>query len=445
MRMLIDRRPLRESPAFRRLWMTTGLSNIGTQMTVFAVTLQVYRLTRSPLAVGGVGLAAAVPAVTVGLLAGSVVDSADRRRLVLVCSSIQMALSGALAAQAFADFDRVWLLYVLVAANSTSGAINGPARRTFMPRLLPPALVPAGAALNMLTFHGSVIAGPALAGVVAGTLGLRACYLVDALSYTAALYGVARLPAMRPEGGPARPGLRAVGDGLRFIRRSKVLTGAFLSDLNATVLGMPIALFPAVNAERYGGSAHTLGALVAAPAVGGLVSAMLSGPVGQVRRPGRAQLLGNVIWGAALAGFGLAGPLWLAVTFLGVAGAADATSVVFRTAMVQVATPDRYRGRVAATEYVVGACCPQLGNFRGGALGSLTSVDVSAVTGGLSVIAGAAVLRLALPAFAHYSPDLAPAAPPEGRPAPEAMSTGGGTGSDADRTGESAADPAGHG
>jgi MFS family permease len=402
MRVLVDTRPLRESPAFRRLWATTALSNLGTQLTVFAVALQVYELTHSSLAVGAVGLAAAGPSVLFGLLGGSIVDAADRRRLVLGCGVFQAALSGLLAAQAFAGLGLLWPLYALVAGQSLSGAVNGPARRTFLPRLLPPRLVPAGAALNMVAFHASVIGGPALAGLITAAWGLRVCYLLDALSYAAALYGVARLPAMRPEGGPVRPGLRAVGEGLRFIGRTKVLLGAFLADLNSTVLGMPFALFPAINADHFGGRAQTLGLLFAAPGVGGLLGAALSGPVGQVSRQGRAQLVAGAVWGAGLVGFGLAHQLWLAVPLLGVAGGADAINVVFRTTMVQVATPDRYRGRVSATEYVVGACCPQLGNFRAGALGSLTTPAASAVTGGVSVIAGAAVLGLVLPAFTRY-------------------------------------------
>lgn len=402
MRVFVDTRPLHESPDFRRLWATTALSNTGTQLTIFAVSLQVYQLTGSSVAVGAVGLAAAGPAVLFGLLGGSIVDAVDRRRLVLCCSLFQAALSGLLAAQAFAHLDKLWPLYALVAGQSLSGAVNGPARRTFLARLLPPQLLPAGAAINMVAFHASVIGGPALAGLLTAVWGLRVCYLLDALSYAAALYGVARLPAMRPEGGPARPGLRAVGEGLRFIGRTKVLLGAFLADLNSTVLGMPVALFPAINAGHFGGRAQTLGLLFAAPGVGGLLGAVLSGPVGHVSRQGRAQLIAGAVWGAGLVGFGLAPQLWLAVPMLALAGGADAVNVVFRTAMVQVATPDRYRGRVSATEYVVGACCPQLGNFRAGALGSLTTPAASAVTGGVSVIVGAAVLGLALPAFSRY-------------------------------------------
>jgi MFS family permease len=352
--------------------------------------------------VGAVGLAMAVPAIGFGLFGGTVVDAVDRRRLVLVSSSCLAGVSVLLAVQAVGGNQRVWVLYVLVVIQGLLNAVDGPARRTFMPRLLPAHRIPAGAALNMFVMHGSVTLGPVVAGVVAASWGLQVCYIVDAVSFGAALYGVGRLPKMPPEGSIAQPGLRALGEGLRFIRDSRIVGGAFLADMNATILGMPFALFPAINAEHFGGSARTLGLLSAAPAVGGIVGTILSGPVGRVSRQGRAILIASSVWGVSLAGFGLAGQLWLALGLLVVAGMADVISVVFRTSVVQVNTPDRYRGRIGAAEYVVGVGCPQLGNFRAGAIGSLTSPTVSAVSGGLATVVGAALIRLTLPAFAGY-------------------------------------------
>jgi MFS family permease len=369
---------------------------------VFAVALQTYLLTGSSLAVGAVGLADALPAITLGLLAGSIVDAHDRRILVLLASSGSLLVSLGFAAQAFAGADKVWLLYLLVGVQSVSRSVSAPARRTFIPRLLPADQMSAGAALNMLVMHASLVVGPSLAGLIAATGGLKVCYLVDAGSFFGALYGVYRLPPMRPDGAPSRPGPRAVLDGLRFLRRSQVLTGAMISDLNATVLAMPVALFPAINAERFGGSPRTLGLLTTAIAVGGIVGSGLSGPVGRVRRQGQGMLIAGAVWGAALAGFGLVDGLAASLVLLGVAGAADVSSVVLRTTMVQLATPDAYRGRIAATEYVVGAACPELGNFRAGAVASLGSPAISAVTGGLACVTGAGVIALLMPAFVRY-------------------------------------------
>jgi MFS family permease len=416
--LLADISPLRESAAFRRLWAGTTLSSVGGAMTSFAVPLQVYDITHSPFAVGAIGVATVVPILAIGLLGGSLADATDRRKLVLAASSGMAVVSAAFAAQALAGLRLVWLLYALTAVESALGAINAPARSTFIPRLLPAGQLPAGLALNRLSFQIMLTAGPALAGLIAAAphLGLQACYLIDTVSFAAALYGVGRLPAMRPQAGAPRPSPRAVADGISFIRRSPLLAGAFLADLNATVFGLPMALFPAINAERFGGDPRTLGLFTAAIGVGGLLSAALSGPIRHISRQGRAMLGAVIVWGAAFAGFAIAPGLWLTLGLLAIAGAADTFTVIFRGAIVQANTPEHLRGRVMAADYVVGAGGGQLGNLEAGALGSLTSPTVSALSGGLATIAGAIVIGLVLPAFTRYQHQ--PRAAPEAVTAP---------------------------
>jgi MFS family permease len=403
-RLLADITPLRESAAFRRLWTGTTLSSVGSALTAFAVMLQVYDLTRSPFAVGAIGVAQVVPTLIVGLLGGPVTDAMDRRKLALITSSGLAAVSAALTVQAFAGLDVLWLLYALVALQASLNAVDRPTRSTFIPGLLPAGQLAAGLTLDRLTFQITLTAGPALAGLIAAAphLGLRACYLIDAVSFAAALYGIARLPAMRPSGGTTRPGPRAVAEGIGFIRRSQVIAGAFLTDLNATVFALPVALFPAINAERFGGDPRTLGLFLTAIGVGGLASAAFSGPLGHVTRQGRAMLCTVAIWGGAFAGFAIAPRLWLALSLLAVAGAADAFTVVFRGSIVATVTPDQLRGRVMAADYVIGAGGAQLGNLEAGALGSLTSPVISALSGGLATMVGAVVIGLALPTFTRY-------------------------------------------
>jgi hypothetical protein len=199
-----------------------------------------------------------------------------------------------------------------------------------------------------------------------------------------------------------RPGPRAVAAGVSFIRRSPVIAGAFLADLNASVFALPVALFPAINAERFGGNPRTLGLFTAAIGVGGLITAVFSGPVKHISRQGLAMLITVAVWGAAFAGFAVAPGLGPTLALLAVAGAADMFTVVFRGVIVQSATPDEFRGRVLAADYVVGAGGGQLGNVEAGALGSLTSPTISAVSGGLVTVVGALVIGLALPAFIRY-------------------------------------------
>jgi len=206
----------------------------------------------------------------------------------------------------------------------------------------------------------------------------------------------------RPDGGRGRRSLGAAAAGLRFIGRQPLLVAAFLTDLNAMLLGMPAALFPALNAAHFGGSLRTLGLLNAAVGLGGLVSAVLSGPAARVARQGRGMLAGTMIWGAAIACFGLTASLPLALLMLAVAGAADTLTVTFRAAMVQTVTPDELRGRVSSVEYIIGTGGAPLGNVESGAVASLTTPVISTVAGGLGCLAIAALIGLMFPAFSQY-------------------------------------------
>jgi MFS family permease len=380
------------------------LSIIGSSLTSFAIPLQVYDITRSPFAVGAIGLAGLIPTLAIGLFGGSVIDAVDRRKLVLITSSCLAAVSALLAAQAFAGLHVVWILYALVVVQSGLSAVNTPARRTFVPSLLGPDLLAAGLALNRLGYQVALIVGPAFAGLITAAAGghLQACYLIDAASFGGALYGVAGLPPMPALADAARPGLRAVGEGLQFIRRSQVLAGAFLADLNATVLALPVALFPAINAARFGGNPATLGLFVTAIGVGGVASSAVTGPLRRASRPGLVMLSTVSIWGTAFAGFALARSLWLTLTLLAIAGAADTFTVVLRGYIVQAVTTDALRGRLTSAEYVIGMGGDSLGQLESGALGSLTSPVVSALSGSIATVVLSVVLGFALPKFVAY-------------------------------------------
>ena len=207
---------------------------------------------------------------------------------------------------------------------------------------------------------------------------------------------------MPPQPGGAspgpRPGPRAVAEGVQFIRRSQPLAGAFLIDLNATEFGLTVALFPAINAERFGGRPGTLGLFSAAIGVGGLVSAALSGPIRHVvaarpRHAGRGRRVGRGLRRIR----GGPGPGADAHPATRCAGAVDTFTVVFRQSILQAVTPEHLRGRVLAADYVVAAGGPQLGNLEAGALASLTTPVISALTGGLVTVAGCLVIGVALP------------------------------------------------
>ncbi len=401
-RLLLDISPLRSSPPYRRLWLGSLLSSVGSALTTFALPLQVWDITHSAFEVGLLSAVQLVPAITIGLLGGAWADSRDRRRLVLGATLALVATSAALAVTARSSGGLLWLIYVIAAVRSGLAGITGPARRTFIPILLSPDKVAAGLALDRLSFQLMLIAGPALAGIIVGVpaLGLRGCYLVDTATFAGSLYGLGHLPTMAQATAPAATRtLGAVREGIAFIAAQPRLMGAFLADLSATVFALPISLFPAINAERFGGNPHTLGLFTAAIGIGGLASTLLSGPIVRLRRQALAMLIAVCVWGGAFAAFAVVPGLALTLIMLGLAGAADTITVVMRGAIVQASTPDEMRGRVTAVDYVVSLCGGQLGNLEAGALGSLATPAASALAGGLATIAAAGLVAAAIPGF----------------------------------------------
>ncbi|GAA2467104.1 MFS transporter [Streptomyces macrosporus] len=415
----LDTRPLRGSRLFRDLWIGSSASQLGTQMATVAVLAQVWDLTGSPVGTGAIGLATGLPMVLFGLLGGTLADTVDRRTVVWAATAGQLLAAAGLCAQALADNRSVPLLLALVALGAACGALGAPARRTFPVRLLPADQVAAGLALTNVSFQAAMLAGPALAGLIIARWGFPAAYAAQAVTVAVSMLTVIRLPAMRPEGTDAAgTGRRPRRGGWRIILRRPTLWGSMATDLSATLLAMPIALFPLINEIRFGGDPQTLGLFLSAVAVGGITAGLLSGTVTRRRRAGLVQLTAAGVWGLALAGFGLAGSLWSALGCLAVAGAADTVSVITRSALVQVETPDAYRGRVSSVEHVIGVAGPELGNFRGGLLASATSAPFSLVVGGLSAtLAVIAVAAVNTPLRAYRTPSPAPDAAPE-PPAP---------------------------
>lgn len=390
---LIDLGPLRSSPVFRRYWIGRTLSGFGSQMTLVAVMFQVWEQTRSAVWTGAVGLCQALPIVVFGLFAGALADHADRRRLYLITTAGLTVTSALLAVQGLLGGMPVAGVLGLIVVQSCFGAVGGPVARTFLPHLLSRAERGAGLALNHISFQASMLVGPALGGLVLGWLGVGGCYLVDTVTFLAAIYGVVGLPRLPAAGERLGSSLRAVGEGLQFLGGNPGVRGALLTDLAATLLAMPISLFPLVNDARFDGNPRTLGLFLSAIAVGGVVASVLSGLYTRWGRPGVVMVGASIGWGLAIAAFGLVGSPWLGLGCLVVAGAADTVAVVSRGTVVQLHTPDALMGRVAAAEQIVGQAGPDLGNLRAGLVAGAFSGPVALVTGG--VLCAAAVAAIA--------------------------------------------------
>ena len=398
-KLLADISPLRESPDFRRLWLGSAVSNVGSQLTLVAVSLEVYRLTQDSLYVGLLSIFALVPLVLGGLLGGSIADSHDRRTVALLSSSVMWAAVGGLALQAWLQVGNVWLLYVLVAVQSGAQAINQPARSAIIPVLVRKELLPAANALSMVTFGLAMTAGPLLAGVLVASVGFGWTYTLDLLSFAFAFWALLRLPPMPPGKEAGRAGLRSVVEGFRFLGTRPNVRMTFIIDLVAMILAQPRALLPAVGAVMIGGGETTVGILLASTAVGAFLAGLFSGPLGSVRMQGTAVVWSVMGWGASIAGFGLVvvlagrsgsggATLWLlpAVLCCALAGISDSVSAVFRTTILQAATPDHLRGRLQGVFIVVVAGGPRIGDMLAGAGTKILSEGWVLLLGGVLCI-----------------------------------------------------------
>ena len=408
-RLFVDLTPLRESAPFRRLWIGHSVGTAGQQMTSVAVALEVYDLTGSSWAVGLTGLFQLVPLIVLGLYGGALIDRFDRRKVALIATVGLWASTLAFVLQSLAGADSVALLYAIIAVQSGFFAVANPARQAIVPRLVPLHLLPAANALNTLTWGLAFTIGPVIAGfLIAGTGTVSTVYLLDLVVFGIAVWAMWRLPSLPPEGvAPnAARGWRSVLEGIRFLKGKRNLQMSFYLDIVAMVFGMPRALFPAIATAWYGGSltdvALIVGLLSAAPAVGSIVATVLSGPLGKVRRQGLAVVISICIWGGAIAIFGLVRSLPVALTLLAIAGGADAVSAIFRSTILQAATPDDYRGRLQGIFTVVVVGGPRLGDVEAGAVAGVFGETVSAVSGGLLCLVFTGALVAAVPAFLRY-------------------------------------------
>ena len=410
--LLLDPAPLR-GREFRLLFIGQLVSFFGSMITFVALPFQMYDLTGSTLAVGALGAFEFIPIVTVALVSGALADAFDRRLLVRVSELGSAVVMVALVANSLLDRPHEWVLFVCAALLAGFYALLRPPLDALVPRVVPREQLKAAMALEWLRSDVGMIAGPALGGVLIAAFGVTLTYGIDLATFLISLGVLSLMRASPPPPGADRPSLRSIAEGLRFARSRPELMGTYLVDINAMFFGMPQALFPAI-AATYGG-AEVLGLLLAAPAVGSLLVAALSGWTRRVHRHGRAVALAACGWGLALVAFGFADALWLALLCLAVAGGMDAISGLFRSVIWNETIPDRLRGRLAGVEMISYTSGPTLGNFEAGALASVVGVRASVVSGGVMCVVGTGVILAFLPAFWRYdarrpAPRRAPAA-----------------------------------
>ncbi len=394
-------RPLRSSPAFRRLWFGTGISAIGSQITTVAIPIQVYHETGSTLLVGLLGIAALIPLLTVSIVAGAVADAVDRRRLLLVSDLALAAVTVGLVLNSTGGDANVPLLFVSEAAATAAYAFQRPARNALTPKLVPDDELLAAIAVEDVVFNLSRVAGPALAGLLIAVLGYAGAYAFDLATFGASLVSIWLLPRLPRIEDAESPSLRV--DPRRVpLRAPRAGSARDLprrldrDDLRHAERALPGVRRGARRRRRDDrpalcGAVRRCARRVAAL---GVDDARAATGARRLRRRGG--------WGIAIAAFGFATAVPLALVMLAVAGAADFVSAVLRSTILLQVTPDSMRGRLSGIELAQVARTPALGNLEAGVVASLVSLRFAIVSGGVLCVAGTAIVAAALPAFRRY-------------------------------------------
>ncbi|MET0236024.1 MAG: MFS transporter [Kibdelosporangium sp.] len=401
----MDVRPLRVRP-YRRLWMSTAVTAIGSQLTAVAVPKQVFDLTGSSGFVGLTGAVALVPLLVFGLYGGAIADMMDRRKLLLITNTGVAVSSILLWVQAALAVNSVWLVLVLLGLQQSFFAVNSPTRSAAIARLVPAELMPSAMALGATVFTFGSVLGPLLAGVLLPVIGLSTLYMLDSVALVLTLWAVWRLPPMPPLNGEIRrAGFRDVVEGFRYLAGRTVLLASFLVDIIAMVAGMPRALFPEMAERTFGdppGGGVALGWLYAAIPLGAFLCGLSSGWLSKISRHGVGVIISVLVWGVAVAGFGLSSSLLLAVVFLAIAGAADMVSAVYRSSILQSAADDEMRGRMQGVFTVVVAGGPRIADMTHGWTAAGAGTAVAATGGGILVIVLTCLALIWLPSFWRY-------------------------------------------
>ena len=400
-RLGLDLTPLRTSRDYRLVFVGGSVSGFGSFITYVTIPFQVAAITRDPLAVGLLGVCELVPLLIMAFVGGALADFLDRRLLVRGGEFALAALCAVLLINALADRPHLWLLYLVAGATAAIDGVQRPALEAMVPRLVTPEQIPATSALQSLGMQIAQLGGPALAGILIATINLAWVYAFDLATFAVSLTCLTLVRAVPPPPDADRPSIRSVVTGLRYARSRPELLGTYLVDINAMFFGMPQALYPFLATQL--GGPKILGLLYAAPAVGSLLATIGSGWTAHVHRHGLMVIIAAALWGVGITGAGLSHLLWLTLSCLAFAGAADMVSGIFRAIIWSETIPDHLRGRLAGIEMLSYTTGPLLGQLRSGVMArTRLGVGGSIWVGGVLCIVGTAALAAALPRFLRY-------------------------------------------
>jgi MFS family permease len=375
---------------------------MATQIQAIVVSWQIYELTRDPLSLGLIGLAEAVPFIGFALFAGHVADRSERLRISLVALAVllccSLALFGFTLRPGIVTTGRVWPIYAVIFCSGIARSFLQPARSALGAELVPRDMYPNAVTWRSSTWQLAEVVGPAIGGLVYGFGSARAAYGVDAVLMMIGLACLARLKHAAVRGAPGDESfVQSLATGVRFVRSQPVVLGALTLDLFSVLFGGAVALLPVFAGEILHVGPEGLGILRAAPAVGAVLMSLVLAHRRPLSRAGRTLLVSVALFGLAIIGFGLSRNFFLSTGLLAVSGMADTVSVVVRSTLLQVMTPNHLLGRVASVNAIFIGSSNELGAFESGTAARLIGTVPSVVFGGLATLLVVATTAVKVP------------------------------------------------
>lgn len=376
---------LRHRP-FVLFWLGRVCTTVAMQMQAVAVGWQMYTLTDSALDLGLLGLAQFLPSLVLFPLTGHAADRYDRRLLLRICLTVEAAAIAVLAWGTLGGWITREAILGVALVLGAARAFEGPALSSLLPTIVPEAMFPRAVAGSASANQFATIAGPAAGGALIYGFGLVSAYAVASVLFLLASVMIALIPLMRAA--PAREpfSIASMFAGFAFIRGNPVVLGAIALDLFAVLLGGATALLPIFARDILHTNAEGLGLLRASPAVGALTVSIILAHWPMRRRVGRIMYACVAVFGCAIIAFSLSRWLPLSMVALVVLGAVDLVSVVIRSTLVQLSTPDEMRGRVSAVNSLFIGTSNQLGEFRAGIMAAWLGAVPAVLIGGLGTL-----------------------------------------------------------
>jgi MFS family permease len=371
---------------FRLLFVGRFITSFGDQMLSFAIGWELWLRTRNELALGLVGLVQVIPIVVFSLPAGHVADQYNRKRIVLVTQILLAMCSLGLALLSWTQGSLI-LIYLCLFGIGLARAFNTPATATLLPQTVPTEVFTSAATWSSSAWQIASIFGPAAAGLLVAVLSrVTLIYVLDAVASLTFLVLVALLKGRELALSRKAATLESLAEGVRFIRDTKVILAAITLDMFAVLFGGAVTLLPVYATDILKVGPEGLGLMRAAPSIGALVMALLLAHLPPFKRAGRTLLLAVTGFGLATIVFGLSKSFALSVAMLVLLGGLDNISVVIRSALILIWTPDEMRGRTSAVNSIFISASNELGGFESGLTAALFGPVLSVVGGGIGTI-----------------------------------------------------------